>query len=279
MKQHPLIKWLIKDPVVLSIIFVNTLTLFLAGFPSINNTTKTILHWIDYSCLIYFLIEALLKIWILGFSKYWKNGWNKIDFLIVVGSLPFLTSPFVNNDLAIFSFLPLLRMGRFLRFWRMMRFIPNTAQIVRGVLRALKVSVGVFLVLFGLNIILAMGANILFGELAPKYFGNPLISFYSMFKVLTVEGWFEIPDTLADEGLSGISLVVLRLYFSIAVLIGGILGFSIADAVFVDEMVADNNDHLEEMITELREELQQIHRTQKEQWSAIQSIAENIQKK
>ena len=49
--------------------------------------------------------------------------------------------------------------------------------------------------------------------------------------------------------------ILVRGYFVLAVLVGGILGLSLTNAVFVDEMTADNNDRLEQMVSDLREEL------------------------
>lgn len=46
------------------------------------------------------------------------------------------------------------------------------------------------------------------------------------------------------------------MYYS--VLIGGILGLSLANAVFVDEMTADNTKKAEEMIMELKEEIEKL---------------------
>ena len=42
-----------------------------------------------------------------------------------------------------------------------------------------------------------------------------------------------------------------RVYFVLAVSIGGLLGISLANAVFVDEMTLDNNDELEAKIDKL----------------------------
>ena len=138
----------------------------------------------------------------------------------------------------------------------MLRFIPNVTQIWNGIQRSLKASVGIFLVLFILNLITAMGANGLFGDYAPQHFGDPYISFYSMFKVFTIEGWYDIPDELAlhDDITPGMIFLV-RCYFAFSVIIGGVLGLSLANAVFVDEMTVDNNDNLEAMVKELREDI------------------------
>ncbi|MCB9149229.1 MAG: ion transporter [Caldilineaceae bacterium] len=257
--RHLLIKVLIGEPTVVGVIGLNALALFLDAFPGIHSRFGLWLEWIDYICIVYFIFEALLKIGLLKFSSYWSSGWNRFDFVIMVASLPLLLNlPFETDSSRIYAIPTLLRMGRFLRFVRVMRFVPNAAHIGQGIMRALQASVGVFLVLFVLNLTLAVGATMLFGGLenAEQYFGNPLISLYSLFKVFTVEGWYEIPDSLAASGASPGWILILRLYFVMAVLLGGILGLSLANAVFVDEMTTDNTDELENMVMELRAELQ-----------------------
>ena len=49
-----------------------------------------------------------------------------------------------------------------------------------------------------------------------------------------------------------------RFYFVIVVLIGGIFGMSLANAIFVDEMTMDNNQDLEKKIDDLFEELREL---------------------
>lgn len=242
----------------LSVILVNALALFLYGFPELRREAGSFLIAVDYACLVFFVVEAILKIRTFGFKAYWQSGWNKLDFIIVVISLPLFLDLFIKaHPLQDLTFVLLLRLGRLLRFARLMRFVPDATMIWGGVLRALRASLAVILVLFVLNVILAMGANFLFGseKALEPYFGDPLISFYSLFKVFTIEGWHEIPDEMAKSGVSTIWIFVLRSYFMVAVLVGGLLGMSLANAVFVDQMVADNTDHLEEMVRDLQSEL------------------------
>lgn len=264
----PVVKALIGEPTVLSVIAVNTVVLFIDAFPDIHESTKGILAWIDYVCMAYFVIEALWKIRIFGLRNYWRSGWNRFDLVVIAAGVPLLLNPPIHGEtLGAFALAPLLRMGRFARLIRVMRFVPNVAHIAQGVARALRASVGVFLVLLGLNVFMALGATILFGELpeAKAYFGDPFASLYTLFKVFTVEGWYEIPDELAARGLAPIWVMALRTYFIVAVLVGGILGLSLANAIFVDEMTTDNTDDLEEMVMQLhrevksfREEMQQV---------------------
>ncbi len=258
----PIIRWTIRERVVMSVIVLNAVALFLDAFPDVHAATAGVLGWVDYACLLFFVVEAAFKINVSGFHGYLQSGWNRLDFAVVVASLPLLVGPFVAADVQEFAVLMLFRLGRLLRFSRLMRFVPDAAEIMRGILRALRASVAVFLVLFVLNLIFAMGANLLFGHLAPEYFGDPLRAFYSLFKVFTIEGWYDIPDAVAAQGGSPYQLVALRLYFISAVLVGGILGLSLANAVFVDEMIADNTREVERMVTELRGEVQQF----REEW-------------
>ncbi len=270
--------WLISEPLVLTITGLNAVAIVLNGFSHIREHFGEWITWVDYGCLLYFVAEAILKILRNSFTNYWKRGWNKLDFIIVLGSSPLLLEPIVGGSVQFFS---IVLVGRFLRFLRIMRFVPNSEKIWAGVSRALKASAAVFLTLFVLNIILAMGANALFGDVAPKHFGDPLKSAYTLFKVFTVEGWYEIPEEMAANGEDGGLVNMVRGYFVFAVFTGGILGLSLANAVFVDEMIADNNDRLEKMVTNLREELadkrEQDETAHVERWKSVETQLRHIQ--
>ena len=44
------------------------------------------LEYLNDGFALIFTLEALLKITGYGFAVYWANGWNRFDFLIMVGS-------------------------------------------------------------------------------------------------------------------------------------------------------------------------------------------------
>ena len=203
----------------------------------------------------------LIKVREHGFGTYLGNGWNRFDFLVVIISIPVLLRPFI--DLPDTGIILTLRLGRLFRLFRVMRFIPNREHLYTGIKRALRASVGVFLAILLLNIILALGATELFGEFDPEHFGNPLMSSYSLFQVFTVEGWYEIPATIAAaadaQGKPWMG-VLARLYFLGSVTVGGLLGLALANAVFVDEMMEDNNDELEQKVDTLTEEVRALRK-------------------
>ncbi len=245
---------LFTDRVVATVIVVNTFAFYLDAFPSIHVATGGFLMWVDYGCMLFYISEVLIKVSLAGWKQYWHFGWNKVDFVIVLASVPSLLIPFF--DVRAFEFIVFLRLTRLVRLLRILRFVPDGQRIWAGIVRALKASIGVFVALFVLNIILAMGGTILFGGIAPEHFGNPLLSSYSLLKGFTMEGWFEIGEVLADRGGSLPWEVLLRSYFIFTVIVGGILGLSVANAVFVDAMTADNTEPLEKEIALLRAALE-----------------------
>ena len=57
-KQHPVPQFLINESVVLIVIMVNTIVLWLDAFPTINKATNNVLDWVDYLCLLYFILDG-----------------------------------------------------------------------------------------------------------------------------------------------------------------------------------------------------------------------------
>ncbi len=263
-----IINALISERLVISVILINTVALFvmaytdpeLAAAITTESTTFKVAFWLDYSCVVYFLIEVALKWHNEGNRRYWSSSWNRFDFIIVLLSAPVLLHPIFEGADQL-SLLLVLRVGRLFRLFRVMRFIPNREHIYQGVKRALKASVGVLLALMLINLVLSLGATQLFGRHAPEHFGNPALSSYSMFRVFTLEGWYEIPAAIArSEHATPFIVVIARIYFSVAVLVGGILGLSLANAVFVDEMTMDNTREVEAKLDVLTEELRSLRR-------------------
>jgi voltage-gated sodium channel len=94
----------------------------------------------------------------------------------------------------------------------------------------------------------------LFKDISPEYFGDPIKSFYSTFKVFTVEGWYEIPEKILKNSSDVVSFFG-KAYFIIILMTGGILGLSLVNSIFVDAMVSDNNDDLIEKVEALEKKV------------------------
>lgn len=247
----------ISQRVVSTVILINALALFLHGFYAEGTNGQKLWFAVDYACVVFFVVEITLRI-AARRSAFFSSGGNWFDFLIVLASMPTLLAPLIGENL--FSVVLLLRLGRLLRLFRLLTFIPDRENLALGLKRALRASVGVFLALILINVILAIGATSLFRETAPEYFGNPFISVNSLLRAFTVDGWYEIPNVLAARTESPLMAFFARLFFILTVLAGGILGLSLANAVFVDEMLLDNSQAIEKKLDALSEELRALRR-------------------
>lgn len=273
--MRSLLKTLIRERVVATVILINAVALFLYAFQGLSDALRSFLYGVDYLCTLFFIVEIGTKVAFQGWSSFWSNGWNRFDFIVVAVSLPFVISPLPYVDFQQFSSVLLIRVSRLLRLFRTFQFIPNRKDLQQGIARALRASVGVFLALFLYVLTLSLFSHYLFQAHAPAYFGDPLSSLYAMFQIFTVEGWYEIPAAIAAEASWKISMVA-RVYFAFSVLTGGILGLSLANAVFVDEMVIDNTRPLEADVRALREGLAEQKTQSRKQRQELKALLEDL---
>ena len=93
-------------------ILLNTIIIFLGGFWPDSMWVE----WLDAMFTLTFLCEAVAKISKLGWSGYWKIGWDKFDFIVLIIALPSLVSPFLEHSLATNTILALRAMRLFKSF-------------------------------------------------------------------------------------------------------------------------------------------------------------------
>ena len=201
------------------------------------------------------------------------SHWNQFDFIVTLVALPSLLNFFesANVQTTLFLSFRALRVFRALRIAkaaRIMRYIPDIDKLFQGLKAALKSCFVVVVGFIVLMLITSILSSTLFGEIAPEYFGNPGQSLYSTFRLFTIEGLFEIPDVIAARSTTGMGIFA-KVYFSIFLFAGGIIGVSLINSFFVDAMAEDNNEDvlikLEEMEKLMKEMQEQIN--QKEEKS------------
>ena len=190
-------------------------------------------------------------------TKYISVGWNRLDFVLVVIAIPSIAVIFYNDSALQLNIFLTLRVFRVFKFFRLVRFFPNVQPLIASVQRALKTSYIVIAGFFLLVFIVSLVTCSLYKNIVPEYFGNPLDSFYSVFRLFSVEGWYEIPDLIAAR-TSPLIAFFSKLYFIIMLLCGGIFGLSLVNSIFVDAMVSDNNDDLQEDVTQLRKKIEDL---------------------
>ena len=248
-------RMLLSDHVILGVILINTVIIYMQE----SGISHPAIMAVDMICTLIFVAEMIIKQREYGFKAYWKDGWNRMDGILVIISLPSLVTPFLDVAAYDFSILMTIRLLRAMRAFRMFHFFPKIAQIGAGLKRALRSSGVIMLAFLLLLFIFGMINCGLYSHIAPQYFDTPINAIYSVFRVFTVEGWYEIPDAIMTATTPLIGRLT-RLYFCVLLGAFGLLGMSFINSVFVDAMMSDNNDDLKYQLDGIERKLEEIEK-------------------
>ena len=255
--MNSLKKIFLNDKIITAVIVLYAIVTFLLE----SNYKDNALVFLDITCTLFFAVEMAVKLLEYGWHDYWHDPWNKLDGLLVVLSIPTIVMLFVDLDMYDLSILLVLRLFRVVRFFRLFHFIRNIDKLWRGLIRAIHQSSAVILLFLLLVLIFGLINCSLYKNVVPQYFGSPLESVYTVFRIITVEGWYEIPDSINMATSPGIA-ALSRLYFCLQLFCIGILGLSLINSVFVDAMVEDNNDDVKRQLREIERKLDELMKKQ-----------------
>lgn len=255
--KRALAKLFWNDTFILTVVILNCVVIFLQCYGA---DFKYLSYWDNFFTII-FMIEVTVKINSLGFKEYWKDRWNRRDYVItVISALSlgqfFYESTFVDT----IGFITVLRAFRALKIVRILKFIPNLSSFVKSIQLAVKTTSIIMLAFFILLFIVSIITCTLFRNVAPEYFANPIDSIYNTFRIFTVEGWYEIPDTITGGTSSAVMTNLVRLYFCVILFFGGIIGMGLITSLLVDAMASDNNDEVLGKMKSLEEKLDELNR-------------------
>jgi len=120
--RNKLANILIDEKVVMFIILLNA-SLFIALDinPTLVSEIGPWVEWIDFACVVFFIIEASIKVNRNNFKGYLKDHWNKLDFFIVIASIPVLLEPFMSEIGPEYGWVGVFRVARVFRLTRVLR--------------------------------------------------------------------------------------------------------------------------------------------------------------
>lgn len=242
-----------NDRIMLSLVVVNTITIFIGGYFSASK----LFVGIDSFFTLLFLAEAIVKINVYGWKEYWKDGWNKFDFIITLVAIPSLMNIFVETGFAT-NILLSLRTLRVFKSFRLLKFIPNINGLLKGIGIAVKTSFIVCVAFAILLLIISILSSTLYGKIVPELFGDPGTSLFTIFRLFTGDGWSEIPTEIAANSSELVGRLT-KIVFAILFFIGGILGLSLVNSIFVDALAGDNNDEVLQRIDELEKKIDELN--------------------
>lgn len=163
--------------VIVAVILINSAVLGLETFPGILAGYGSLLRAIDRACLSIFIVELGIKL-VVYRGIFWKNAWNCFDFLVIAIAVVPSSGPFA-----------VLRALRVLRVLRLLTVIPSLQKVVAAFFHAIPGLGGVMAVLAVFFFTAGVLATHLFGATFPHWFGNLNRSLFTLFQIMTLEGW------------------------------------------------------------------------------------------
>lgn len=254
-------KLFLNETFIMIIVILNGIIIFSQCYYTSLDASFQVLAHIDSIFTILFILEAFVKIKSLTFNEYWKDKWNKWDFVITaITALSLIQYVFPNQFTETIGVISAIRTLRVLKLIRLMRFIPNLKSVINSLKLAVKTSWVIIFTFLIIIFIISIVTCTVFRGVAPEYFANPFDSLYNTFRIFTVEGWYEIPNAITGDSPSLIVSTLVRLYFSIILFFGGIIGMGLITSILVDAMAADNNDEVLRQIKGLREDIEKLNK-------------------
>ncbi|MEV8637741.1 ion transporter [Streptosporangium sp. NPDC051023] len=172
---------------IIAVILINAATLGLETSAVAVERYGTALTVIDHVALYIFVAELLTRIYVYR-GRFFLDPWNLFDTSIVTVSL-----------LPVASGLSVLRALRILRALRLISVVPSLRRVVTALLNAVPGMTSIVLLL-GLVLYVAavMGAK-LYHATAPEYFGDLPTSLFTLFQMMTGDGWSDITREVMGE--------------------------------------------------------------------------------
>lgn len=225
----------------------------------VSPQTMQLLHTIDMVCLAIFVAELLLK-FVTMRGALFKDPWNVFDIIVVgIAFLPASGS------------LSVLRALRVLRLMRLVTVIPSMRRVVTGMFAAVPGGASVAAVLLVMYYVASIIGVMLFRDVAPQHFGNLGTTFFTLFKMMTLEGWPDVADDVLAESPNAwiffVLFIVLTTFTTLNLLFGIIVDAMnttreaeeasdrAAGIVPTPEILAAKLDNIETELRELREAL------------------------
>ena len=175
------------DQAIIALIVANAITLGLETSPAIVARFGDVLYAIDRTVLGVFVVELLLRFFVYR-RRFFHDPWRVFDFVIVGIALLPATGAF-----------SVLRALRVLRVLRLVSLVPSMRGVVGALLTALPGMASIIGLMALVLYVSAVMATQLFGAVAPEFFGSLGASLFTLFQVMTVEGWPEIARGVMEK--------------------------------------------------------------------------------
>ena len=184
-----------------------------------------LLEFFDYGITIFFTIEILIRIVAeKSLVKFFKDGWNVFDFIIVTISLV----P-VGGTESVF----VARLLRIIRILRIVTVVPAFSHIIEALIKTIPRVGFIALLMFIFIYIWGAIGTLIFGELEADRWGNIGVAMLTLMQVATYDDWGAIMgDVIGVYPMSWI-------YFVSFIIINAVVLLNMVIGVIVDVMTIE----------------------------------------
>ena len=211
-----------------ALIIINTIVLGMETYPNFMNTYGYFLTSIDHIILYIFIIEIILR-FIAYRLDFFKDSWSIFDLFIVVIAL----IPAQDGFSA-------LRASRALRGLRLISVFPKLRNVIEGIAKAIPGICAIAGVMAIIICVFGLIASKLYGNSYQEWFGNLHLSVFTLFQIMTLEGWPDIVRTIMQEK------PYAWIFFVTYILIATFSVLNLFIAVIVDAMPRNHSDNKQE---------------------------------
>lgn len=169
---------------VTAVILLNAAVIGLGTSEALSARYGALLQGANHLFLGIFVMEALVKMAAHHprIHRYFADGWNLFDFIIIVVSLVPATGTLATIG----------RLARLMRVLRLISTLPELRLIVSTLMRSIPSMFNVVMLLSIIFYMYGVAGYHLFHDVDPVHWRNLGISLLSLFRIVTLEDWTDI---------------------------------------------------------------------------------------
>lgn len=244
----PCLKTLVEAPwftrTIMALIIINAMILGMETYPGIMAEYGTTLKAIDRVILWLFVMELGLRL-VAYRLRFFRDPWSLFDMAVV--AIAFVPA---NEAFGV------LRAVRVLRVLRLISIFPRLRRVLGGLVVAIPGIGSIGAILTIIFYVFSVMSTKLFGASHPELFGSLEASMFSLFQIMTLEGWGDMVREVAETH------AFAKIYFVIYILIATFTVLNLFIAVIVDSMQRENQAEekgKQDAINRIEAELMRLH--------------------
>ena len=216
------------NTLVISVIIASALYAGVSSY-DIPSQYVYLLEFFDYAITIFFTIEILIRmIAERSLIKFFKDGWNIFDFIIVTISL----IP-VGGSESVF----VARLLRIVRILRIITVIPAFRHIIEALIKTIPRVGFIALLMFIFIYIWAALGTLFFEDSDPEHWANIGVAMLTLVQVATYDDWAMIMGRILDD------YPIAWLYFVTFIIVNAVVLLNMVIGVIVDVMTTEARDN------------------------------------